>query len=856
MAVTEQVIIDFIPDLSKLQTAYEQLATSGQLDKDAAAAFTRTTKAVTDQQEEIAFLKRLLDESKKAATQLGEGAKKAFEQGMADALKEAGVTMEEFLAALKKAGQGEMPKAAKATGSLKKELRELTAQIAAAKANGSPIDPAWIERAGQLKDAIADANAEISNAGSDTRNLDNVIGSVQALAGGFAIAQGAAALFGSESEDLNKALLKVNAAIALSTGIQQIANAVQKEGALTKLADTIATKGQSAAQVIYTAVTGRATAATVAFKVALATTGVGLLLVGLLALVNALTDTADIMEEVNKLIDDQNDLIENQNRFIEQNTALQIARAEAAGKAESELIRIRGRALQAQVVNLEASNRLLASQREQLSSTSEAWSVLNKQIGENNDTLRDLNNQTLITSLGLQRQLAEEAKRAAELAREARERALQSEIDIIKRRLVEVRKGGEEELGLRRQLVVAEGALEVFQAKDNAARIALVRAQVISEQEELNKTYRLRLIEEDKKARDQIILDLDQYIEEFNSKITAAAEYEQRLLDARSGKVRRSLEQVASDQNKTYDERINAVSSLEQYELTSIDKQIANVNRLLLSEEERMLRIAELEDQREQIVQATSDRVLEIRKQEALETIEIFRDAMGVFSEVNNVISSAENQRLEEQRNQLDALVEAGALTEKQEKTRRAQLEQDERAAKQRQAVRDKQIALFNAVINGAAAVIEAAPDPFRIAYTTALVGAQIAVIAARPIPRFATGKKGRYEGPGIVGEAGSELIEQNGRLWVADKRTQIYLKADDKVYTPRETKAIMQNVDTSLFSQSSGVGASIDYDRLGVAVGKNVKAASINIDKDFIRESVAQGMGWKNYFNKRYSSK
>lgn len=855
MAV-EQIIVEFVPDFTALDTAFQKLADSGTIDKEMASKFQASNKAIQEQQAEVSRLKKLLDDARKASTQLGEGARKAFEEGVSDALKEAGVSMDEFLAALKKAGQGELPKTTKATSSLKKELRDLTVQIAQAKASGGPVDPAMIKRAGELKDALADANAEIANAGSDTRNIDNVIGSLQAVAGAAALAQGASALFGKENEDLNKTLLKVNATLAIATGIQQIANAVQKEGALTKLADTLATKGQSAAQVIYTAVTGRATAATVAFKVALATTGIGLFLVAVLALVNALTDTEDAMETVNRLIEDQNNLIDRQNEFIQQNTALQIARAEAAGKAESELIRIRGRALQAQVDNLLISNRLLAAQRDQLSSTSEAWFTLNRQIEDNNDTLRNLNNETLIAGLNLQKQVADEAKKSAEKAREEREKALQAEIDTIKLRLIEVQKGGEEELEIRKQLVVAEGALEVFQAKDNAARIKLIRAQVIAEQEQLNKDYNLRLIEEDKKARAQIIADLDKYIEDFNAKLNEAAEYEQSLLDARSGKVRRSLERVAGDEKKSLDARLRAIGSLEAYELASIDRQIANVNKLLISEEDRNLRLAELEDERTRVIQETSDRNLEIRKQEALETVEIFRDVMGVFADVNSLIGDSEKQRLAEQREQLDALVEAGALTEKQEAARRAQLEQAERAAKQRQAVRDRQVALFNAVVNGAAAIIEAAPDPFRIAYTASLVATQVAVIAARPIPRFATGKKNRYAGPGVVGEVGAELIEQNGRLWVADKRTQIYLSADDKVYTPSETKAIMQNVDASLFAQSSGVGVSIDYDRLGVAVGKNVSAASINIDKDFITESVAQGMGYKKYFNKRYSSK
>jgi hypothetical protein len=51
-------------------------------------------------------------------------------------------------------------------------------------------------------------------------------GALQGAAGAFAIAQGAAGLFGSESEDLNKALLKVQSAMALVSGINAFRDSI------------------------------------------------------------------------------------------------------------------------------------------------------------------------------------------------------------------------------------------------------------------------------------------------------------------------------------------------------------------------------------------------------------------------------------------------------------------------------------------------------------------------------------------------------------------------------------------------------------------------------------------------------
>lgn len=865
MAV-EQVLVEFIPDFTKLDTAFAQLTQSGVVDKTFADSFKATNQQIQTQQEEITALKKLLDDAKKAATQLGEGARKAFEEGMADALKEAGVTMEEFLAALKKTGQGEMPKAAKAAASLKAELRDLTTKIAQAKATGGPVDPEWVKRAGELKSAIDDAGKAVANAGSDTRSLDNIAGSIQAVAGGFAVAQGAAALFGDESEDLQKALLKVNAALAISQGAQQLLNAVQQEGALVKLADTIAIKGQSAAQTIYTAITGKATAATTAFKVALAATGIGLFIVGILALVNALSDTSDEMDDVNRLIDEQNDRLKSLNDTIQRSTDLEVARAEAAGKAESDLITIRGRAINRQIVAIIQANDLLRKQRDAVDATSEAWFKLNDAIAANNDEIDSLNNQALILQQNKIKALADEQQKAADEAKKRRERALQEEIDRIRRLVLESEKGSREELRLRQQLVGAEANLAVFQADGAEQKIRLIRAQSLSDQNQLYTDYIAKIEAADKASRERIIAELDKYIAETNAKYNEQVKYEQDLQDARTGKLRRSLQTIVDDEKKSVDDRITALTRLEQYQLTAIDKQEDNVRRLLIPEEERVLLLAQLADQREQIVEDTEQKITEItlaeeekraeaRKKAFEEAIQTFQDISNVFGSVNDLIAQGENNRLQEQRTQLDALIEAGALTDKQAQVRRQQLEAEEKATKQRQAVRDKQLALFNAVINGASAIVEAAPDPFRIAATAALVAAQVAVIAARPIPKFRTGKKGTYKGLGMVGEAGAELIEQNGRLWVAKQPTTIYLGSEDKVYTPSETKAIMQNIDNNFESATGTKPPAIDYDKLGKMInGKG--GVSININKDFITEAVAEGMGYRKYFNKRYSSR
>jgi hypothetical protein len=79
-----------------------------------------------------------------------------------------------------------------------------------------------LEKLGGIKDSIGDLNAEIAafNPEGKVAAFGNVIGG---LASGFQAAQGAAALFGAEGEELQKTLLKVQAASAFADGIKGIA---------------------------------------------------------------------------------------------------------------------------------------------------------------------------------------------------------------------------------------------------------------------------------------------------------------------------------------------------------------------------------------------------------------------------------------------------------------------------------------------------------------------------------------------------------------------------------------------------------------------------------------------------------
>lgn len=110
----------------------------------------------------------------------------------------------------------------KSLSDLKKEFKDLQSELSGLE-QGSESYINTLKRLGDVKDEIGDLKSEIQGlAGTDAKigAFSNVIGGV---ASGFAAAQGAAALFGGESEDLQKTLVKVQAAMAFAEGIKGVA---------------------------------------------------------------------------------------------------------------------------------------------------------------------------------------------------------------------------------------------------------------------------------------------------------------------------------------------------------------------------------------------------------------------------------------------------------------------------------------------------------------------------------------------------------------------------------------------------------------------------------------------------------
>ena len=187
-------------------------------------------------------------------------------------------------------------------------MREMTRtmkeyqNIAAAAGAETPIGQQAIRNAAGLKDEIGDLKAQTTALSSDFVGLDTTLSGIETGAAAFQGIQSAVALTGVESEALTETMVKLQAVQGLVNAVSIVSNNLNKEAILgiqirnglekaknfiltgsiaPTLANTAATTAQAGANVGLAAATTTSTTAMKLFRLALISTGIGALVVGL-----------------------------------------------------------------------------------------------------------------------------------------------------------------------------------------------------------------------------------------------------------------------------------------------------------------------------------------------------------------------------------------------------------------------------------------------------------------------------------------------------------------------------------------------------------------------------------------------
>jgi hypothetical protein len=272
-------------------------------------------------------------------------------------------------------------------GNLKQQLKQAQVEVQALSEKFGATSAQAVEAAKSaalLKDKIGDAKS-LTDAFNPDAKFKALSGALTGIAGGFSVVTGAMGAFGKQNEDVEKALLKVQSAMALASGAQAIGESIdsfKQLGAVikstsvfqgiynfittgsfkaiasntaAKVADTTATVAQGTATVATTTAIGGATVATKLLRAALITSGIGALVVLLGMAADAMgmfsggAEDAEAsqkkldaaLEKTNLTIERQKTLYDETKGIIDKQTKRDIINATNAGASEKELLKIK-----------------------------------------------------------------------------------------------------------------------------------------------------------------------------------------------------------------------------------------------------------------------------------------------------------------------------------------------------------------------------------------------------------------------------------------------------------------------------------------------------------------------------------
>ena len=676
------------------QTAQAAFTETGKAAK-AAFASTEVKKALTDQTAGIDKLAASLQKLIQEQVDLLAAGKKQSDEFKKNQAEIARVNGE--IAKLTK----QTEQLATAEDKTTKKSQTLTAQLRAMKLELSLLEQEGKDgtaqfnqlslAAARLEDQIGDTRERVRVLASDTFAFDAAVDSVNVLAGGFAAVQGAVGLFAEDNEELQKAIAKTNSALAILNGLQQI-NAFFTGQSAGKLAIL------SGVQAAYTAVVGTSTGALKAFRLALAATGIGLLVLGLVALVQN-------FDKVKKAFSDFNN-----------------------SKPENGFLQI-GKAILNTVI---APINLLIKGIEKIQSLVSDEKQIDKNKGLTDRLIKQEERRVEAKAAAIDREIA--------LAEAQNKDTFRLEIEKEKLFL---------DFAKRKLKILTDNEKLIRQAGIDTSDLQFDLQQEILDRENAIDVLRLKNKREVKKQIEEIETKNFQLI----SKLTDAEK--KKLQELNKIRVQSLEEQIAIESNVLQRSEIIQGSTLQRrLRLIELEgaarKKQAQDN--IKDQQEQSTAIQLIEAETQAAIRAERKKTLDESVNLAFEYAQQFAAVLTSLNELSR--QTSENTIAEIQQRQAAELeaINNTLDTERQKERQRAALtlrtNQQIALEKQKQAKRDKALAIFEATINTAASIVKTgaqlgypAAIPFQVA--AGIVGAaQIATIAARPIPRFEKGGK------------------------------------------------------------------------------------------------------------------
>ena len=660
-----------------------------------------------------------------------------------------------------------------------KALKQQISELDTAGQSGSETFNKLVLAAAKLEDQIGDTRARVKILASDTFKFDAAVQAVGALSSIFATAQGAAALFGEKSKDLEKALLKVQAATAIANGVSQIANLIKEESAVK----TALLTGATAA---YNIVVGKSTGLLRALKLALAGTGIGVLVLAIGELISYFNElqaesakTQTVFERFKDTFSNAKTAIEGyRDAIINAQERIDVAlgrtsnlQASVNKQRRDESIKL-GKDLAPLIV---AQEKLRDEYEAEIALSKDANASFEERIKANNRAEQKLKELTIVEQ---QVNIARTAGRAA--------------IDLNTKALVEEEKAVERSKTVKRDAIVQIDKLETIAFKGSVSRK-----------------------EEEIKLNDNVSTAYRDQLQKDNAERVAQLEL---------------------------DKSVNG-ESLQNTIATIKAKAKAESDALGLTEADSLKRQKIFADSEKAITDATNAEYAkrqELIDQFVQQTTQAFT-ALNELSKVSNEIRLQEIQDVSDK--ELEA-INSSTMLERDKVTSRIALEKKKAAQiaeiNRKQAVQDKALAVFNIGISTAEAIMKflvkpGGPEGIALSVLAGITGAaQAAAVLAKPIPKF---ERGGLIGGRLHSQGGTLIEAEQGEYMVNRRQSAKHRRELDAMN--HSTEAFRRMIDEkyvrpALMSYSAGRRG-----KDGITVNASLNSKSMEKKLDTINKSL-----------------
>lgn len=455
--------------------------------------------------------------------------------------------------------------------SLKAQLKEAQADVAALSEKFGATSQEAVnaaKKAAQLKDAIGDAK-DLTDAFNPDAKFNALSASIGGVLNGFQAFEGALGLIGVESEAVQKTLLQVQSAMALSQGIQGL---MEAKDSFVQLKAVI---GQTAlGQKALAIGTNLASVAMKAFNVVLKANPIGIVITAITALVGAIAFFTRETGNAKEAAEEYTRALENQRRAIDDNfNAL-----EKRQKERIDLMKAQG-ATEQQIFEQELKNTLKLAEAKAQAHVKEKYSYQN--LRRLYKQLMDQGNEE--EAAGVREQLKTSRERYLELQKQSKdyyhqisqdnkihnaeniqknkenaEKVRQNAIEVQKQQREDAREAAKKRAEDRKEAADKEKAEKEKAAEEEKARLkAIYEAEVKANEERLKHqedVYNLE-ISLIKDAREREIQEL---VNSYDAKFEIAngnAELEKQLTEQLNSDIAEINKKYADEAQKQKDEQ-------------------------------------------------------------------------------------------------------------------------------------------------------------------------------------------------------------------------------------------------------------------------------------------------------------